>query len=222
MSIDIFIDYNGSRSPFGIQPRCRLARFYEVVSQGLNIEITKVVHNRHGVQQQLLTPEQKSLYLIEDLHIKPGDIIVVCGTILGKMQVSDTVIHLKYKDIALMAVQLTPHSNVKHIIDLVRQSNLFVPDTVKLSFKDMDLNQWNKVLISDLEVKNGDVLDVQGTFCPLPKGYEHMSNLGIHIEEKCVVCLEALPAHKYSCGHMNVCQPCYATGSVHRCPVCNI
>lgn len=219
MSIDTFIEYNGTRSPFGIQPRCRLGRLYEVVAQGLNIEITKLIHKHHGVQQQVLTLEQKDAYLIEDLGIKAQDIIVVQGTSLGSIHISNTVVVLKYGEISLMHVQLMPISNVKHIIDMVRQTNVFIPDSVKLSFKGNLLTQYNK-LLSDLGVQNGDSLEVQGTLCPLPEGYEHMSNLGMHVEPKCMVCLEGSSSHKYDCGHINVCRECYDRWKVERCPVC--
>lgn len=222
MSIDVFVAYEGMRSPFTIQQRCRLGRFYDVVSQGLNIEITEITHIRHGAKQKTLTPDQKDLYLIEQLDIKPNDIITVNGKKLGNVNLSKTEIILKYKGIAILGAQIVPQTNVKHIIDIVRQSNLFVPDSVQLSYNGNKLNQWNKLLIQDLKIKHNDVLDIEGVFLPLPKHFEHLSNLNIHMETQCVVCLEALPSHKYECGHVNVCQSCYDQGKVERCPVCNV
>jgi hypothetical protein len=150
-----------------------------------------------------------------------GDVISVDGVSWGAPMISDTVIRIKLEDCDLMSVQLTPQSTVKHVLDIVRQSNLFLPDTVTLSFKGQVLNQWNKNLFTDLGVKHDDVFQVRGTVCPLPKGYEFMSNIGMYMETKCVICLDAIPSHKYDCGHINVCKWCYDQGKVIACPVCN-
>lgn len=221
MSIDTFVEYNNLRSPFHIQQRCRLVRFYEVIEKGLGIEITEIIHKRHGKIVQVLTADKKSSYLIEDFGIKQNDIIVVNGIVKGKINVSTTVIKLQYRDLDLFPVQITNTTNVKHILDMVCHTNLFVPDTVKLFYNGGELTQWNKLLITDLQIKHDDHIEVKGLLMPLPKDYEYMYNLRMYPEINCVVCMNSLPGHKYECGHINVCSKCYQTGKVEKCPVCN-
>jgi hypothetical protein len=77
---EVFIqDPGGNRSPFWIEPYCRLARMKQVLSEALRMTIHTLRHERHDKLLRDLVAADEQKYLVEDYDLQRHDIIVVGG-----------------------------------------------------------------------------------------------------------------------------------------------
>ena len=133
-------------------------------------------------------------------------------------------IQLKYKD-QLTPCQIFKSTTVKHILDIVKQNMDLVPNTVRLKYKDSYLNNNSKNLIEDLQIKESDIIEIEGTYFPISlfgKGFTFAQNLGLYSSTKCIICMETVKdIHIFDCGHANVCRKCYKEYGKDKCPTCN-
>ena len=162
--VDTFIEYQGIKSPFGIQPRCRLGRLIEVVGNGIGISITNVQHlDRLGnIKQELCDPNK---YLLEDYKIVYNDTIRVLGTRNREKKIENHLftVNIEYNGTNVNTIEITPITNVKHIKGIVCQCIELVPNTVTVSFNGNELKNTS-TLIKDIGIENGGTLIVNGDY----------------------------------------------------------
>jgi hypothetical protein len=82
-----------------------------------------------------------------------------------------------FKGIRLQRVRTSPTCTVTMMLDMVKQSRLFVPDTVELWFGGVKLAATDKRLIGDLGMKADDELEIRGIACPLSKDVDFLQNV---------------------------------------------
>ena len=224
MNVDCFIDFHDSKMPFTIQPRCRLGRLNEVVSQSLGITIKDIIHISLPSQKQTKLVNFDK-YLIEDYHIKNNDVIRIISDDPVKLTIPNnlgTQIFLVYKNVRL-PVSIGSTTQVRHIIQIVRQNYDIVPGTVKLFYKGQELKNITKKLIDDLHFQNNDVINVEGTYFPISlfHNLSFIENQNIHLSKNCCICLEKNDTPKvFDCGHANVCNNCSSKYNKQKCPIC--
>jgi Zinc finger, C3HC4 type (RING finger) len=222
--IDVWIQYKDTRSPFGIEKHCRVSRMIEVISKALGIKITTIKHQRHC--KILKTIEDGTKYLQEDCGIIAGDVIIIEGTPISTPNMDNMVkIHLSYEGKVINSIHIHDTCTVRLLRNMVKQTNLFVPDTIKLHLHGQELSSDPLKLIADLGLKDSDTIEITGTFFPIAlfnKNLSFLENDGVYPDVKCCICLEQNTlGHVFECGHMNVCDSCMKSYQNASCPVCN-
>ena len=141
MDINVTLEWDGNKFPFGIEKRCRVSRFFEVVGGGLGIEIEKVIHFKNFTMSEKQEITNSDKFLIEDCGIEDKQRILIIGRKTKDANLAPHAnITLKYKD-TKSPCQIFPHTQVRHILDLVRQNMDLIPDTIKLKFGDSPLGE---------------------------------------------------------------------------------
>lgn len=220
-SINIFIEYDGFRNPFEIQPRCRVGRMREVIEKAIGIKIEKIIHQRHTkhIKDILEVDDQK--YLQEDMKIENGDIIIIEGHIVATPNYGNMInVMLVYKTIQLKT-KISQECKVKGLLDLAKQSGLFIPDSIKIKYKNQVLSNHNDLLIEKFGVVENDEFEMVGTFFPVKLfGMDYLVNHGVYTSAECIICLENKSTKLFDCGHLNVCQNCLDMYDNNMCPIC--
>lgn len=172
---DVHIELLGTRSPFGIQPRCPMFKMMNVVSSTFGITINKITVKSGAftpVRELNISPEWRNKYLIEDHMIKKGDVITI-HTLdkLDKINPNNNTnsdfnlnitINLIFQNHNPLKVLITKYTTVKSIIDLLIQNMYIIPSTIKLFYDNVELNNMNKLLV-DYGVQDGHNIIVEET-----------------------------------------------------------
>lgn len=224
-NINVFINYQDAKSPFFIEPRCRLGRMKEVVSKSLGIKITRLDHYHHGTFIKKLLDLDDTKFLIEDCNLCANDLIELVGDNVSAKNLENMInINWLYNGSNLAQIAVNKSCSVTVMQNMVKQSNLFVPDTIKLYYKDQYLSDGTKKLIEDIGIKDNENIEIKGSFFPLKhisKDLEFAQNIGVYIDTTCNICLEKLSSGKqFECGHVNVCNKCCEKYNEKKCPLC--
>jgi len=228
-AVDVYIqDSGGERSPFWIEPRCRLSRMKQVLAECTGTKLSGLRVMRKGQFVKDLMPEDETKFLLEDHGLQRHDIIVMGGEKVqeGKLDGFVTV-KLMFKGVHYQSANTSIGCTVEVMTNMVRQSRMFVPETVELWYKGSQLSHPKKSLIQDLGMTEGSEIEIRGECLPLriiSQDLDFVSNLGIHVDPTCIICLEhnviKSGAKRFDCGHINVCQQCCVQYVKSNCPLC--
>lgn len=225
MSIHIFIEYHGIRSPFSIQKWCRLGRMKQVISEALGIKISTLRHNHAGPEMYDLMIIDEDKYLQEECGVASGDIIIVDGQKVISLKKRDGMVEIKwvFQRETILDVSVAKTCTVRIMLDMVRQSKLFVPDTVKLYYRSRELTNLDAYLIDDIGIRDQYSLEIQGAYLPLALLSDCQTSISSQIDETCRICLKKVKSvnHIFTCGHINVCATCIKGYCKNKCPLCN-
>lgn len=224
--IDTFIEYNNSRSPFYIEPRCRLGRMIKVIGDALSIKPTSIKIMHHGNVTNDIINEDQQKFLIEDYNIKEGDIIVFEGDDTGnesKYNNKMETITLSYKDEDIITLSVAETCTVSVIQKTIAQNGIFVPNTIKLFYADKYLSNPS-AKIFDIIGEGEKKIRIEGLFFPtkiLGDNYDFIENHQIFVSSECCICLDKLTsATVMECGHRNICDSCIGNYKDKLCPLC--
>lgn len=226
MSQTTYVEYQGVRSPFEIQPRCRVGRMQQVIGQALGIDPDYFTIKRHGsLIDTIYMTNNTNKFLLEDCGIKANDIIGIFGKTNNAVPFIENSInvHFVHNSIKFYKCAIAKTCSVRILRGMIQQSNLFLPQSIKLKYQNNYLTNDNKLLIDDIGIKDNDEIQVEAVFFPLKEtGFEFIDNTGIRIEKDCCICLEVMNKGKiFACGHVNVCGQCQEKYNKNNCPLCH-
>jgi hypothetical protein len=174
------------------------------------------------MRQKNLYVEDDQKYLIEDMDIKNGDVITVKGTQVTNPNFGNMLNITLLHDKLSMQVKISNECTVKGIINLINQTNLFIPHSIKIKYNGTYLTNDYGVLV-EYGIKNNSTIEFSGTYFPvgLFPGYSFLENHGVYKSTDCIICLEKNNGTKiFECGHSNICNSCVDKYDNINCPIC--
>ena len=191
-TIDTFIEYKGAKMPFGIQPRCRLKRLKEVVGKALRIQVKEVTLKplrSDFCSEKIKILEGDELFLIEDHGASEKAVLVV----KGDLDSSETVAEFNYpmltttfvdeKGQTLFSdVKVSTTCSVKILTDMIKQTRLYIPDSISLWVQGRRL--CPSEIVSKVVGSSRGQLMLKGSMFPLAlfEGLDFAENVGLYPE----------------------------------------
>lgn len=227
-AVDCFVTINGgNKLSFGIEPRCRLQKFFTATAKAGITGITRIALVRGGLHLRDLYNESKNIsnldqYQIEDLGIKERDVLAV--TVRGSSTIAapQTALSIKlmFKSREMVTLQVNPSITAKGLYRAVEGLRAFLPGFKLLHEDKKVLGSTSDLRLAPL-IARKNVFRVQGQYFPLflTEKMDFLKTLGVHHAGECVVCLDVPATHRFaSCGHICACQKCIV--DLGACPLC--
>ena len=148
-------------------------------------------HHRHGKVYQDLLAADDSKYLLEDLSLNRHDIVRIKGTHVENKQDGDSSTKERvatmvpiwwiYDGNKLGLIHMSTTTTVEVMLGMVKQSRVFIPDTVQLWLEGKQLTNLHATLLGDLHMNANDELEIKGAYFPLAtlnKDLDFLQNTG--------------------------------------------